>query len=69
VETTSKYKGVAYAGRIKGKGHAFWKAQYENAQSGMNWEKLTKTERQAALEYDKKMLELGKEPVNILKPK
>ena len=30
------------------------------------WTKYNKTERQAAIEYDKKLIELGKNPVNIL---
>ena len=36
---------------------------------GTHWSKHFKTEREAALAVDKKLIEIGKEPVNILKHK
>ncbi|NOQ49536.1 MAG: hypothetical protein GQ553_02590 [Nitrosomonadaceae bacterium] len=62
---TSKYRGVskdARAVRLK------WHARYHNRKVGRTWKTWHATEREAALAYDKKMIELGKPPVNILKP-
>lgn len=62
---TSKYKGV---GLYTIDGVLKWKAFYMVSKTSM-WQKICSSEREAAIAYDKKMLELGKQPVNILKPK
>ena len=59
----SKYKGVSkvrYSGR-----YDYWRAECRLS-DGTNCTKLCKTERQAAIAYDKMMIEQRKEPVNIL---
>jgi len=40
-----------------------------NINDGYNWTAFFATEREAAIAVDKKMIELGRKPVNILKPK
>ena len=55
----SKYKGVSLQ-KIDGK-YEFWVAHM------FKWIKYCYSEREAAMEYDKKLIELGKKPVNILK--
>lgn len=67
----SKYKGVTFLDYNPSKGKTakmVWQAQYVMP-NGKLWSSRHETEREAALAYDKKMLELGKEPVNILKRK
>lgn len=60
----SKYKGVSQV-RVKGR-YIYWKtAGWANGRSFFG---LYDTEREAAIAYDKKMIESGREPVNILKP-
>ena len=39
-----------------------------NGEHGRQWRSRWKTEREAAIAYDKKMIELGRPPVNKLKP-
>lgn len=72
-ERSSKYKGVSYINsRSNGKDIIGWTAAIDNL-NGRMWRKHTgntdKSEREAAIAYDMKMIELGKEPVNILKRK
>ncbi len=66
----SKYKGV-YGAEYNGAGKSIgfkWSAQFRN--KTVKWHsKLLPTEREAALAYDNKLIELGLQPVNILKPK
>lgn len=61
---TSKYKGV---NKSKRQGKVLWMSQYRA--NGHNWQKWHKTERDAAIAFDIKMIQIGKNPVNILKPK
>jgi len=58
----SNYKGVSKI-LLSGK-YIYWKAEYRTNEH--NWRKLCHTEREAAIAYDIKMIEIGKEPVNIL---
>lgn len=60
----SKYKGVS---KVTNGRKEYWMTQYRTGNH--RWEKHCDTERQAAIAFDKKMLEIGKEPVNILVPK
>lgn len=48
--------GRQYIARLTYKGQPWASARFD-------------TEREAALTYDKKLIELGEQPVNILKPK
>lgn len=59
----SKYKGVSLM-RFSGK-YYYWTAQGVTAR-GRRWQKRCNTEREAAIAFDKKMIELGREPVNVL---
>lgn len=64
---SSKYKGV-YKWRKKNQKEA-WIARYYNYDTkGMKYIGKYNTERDAALAYDRKMISMGKSPVNILKP-
>lgn len=58
---SSNYKGVSKS-NVRGK--VKWIAQY-NA-NGHNWAKWCGTEREAAIAYDVKMVQIGKEPINVL---
>jgi hypothetical protein len=58
----SEYKGVSKV-RSNGK-YDTWCANSKH--NGINCTKHCKTERQAAIAYDKMMIEQGREPVNIL---
>ena len=67
----SDYKGVSFlpAGRtnktgIRARDH--WVAT--TTVNGSTWMKHCETERGAAMQYDIKMIKLGRPPVNILKP-
>ena len=62
---SKKYKGVYHYKNSRNK--VFWLAQ--GSIRGINFNIHTTSERDAALKYDKKMIENGKPPVNILKPK
>ena len=62
----SKYKGVVFSNTNRSYTNK-WVAQYFAGE--YRWAKCCMTEREAALAYDIKMIELGKEPVNILKQK
>ena len=62
----SKYKGVHLNKKYSGF-KRLWAARYNGGE--YRWTKCCMTEREAALAYDIKMIELGKEPVNILKQK
>jgi hypothetical protein len=66
----SKYKGVCYSRKFGGRvNEKPWHAQ-TTMTDGVHWSGLHRlTEREAALDYDRKMISLGKPPVNILKPK
>ena len=58
----SKYKGVS---KVLNSGkYVKWMTQYYTGTS--RWMKFCDTEREAAIAYDMKMIEKGKEPVNIL---
>ena len=59
----SDFKGVT-----KWKSSGKWIAQHEHPTKG-RWKKFCVTERDAAIAYDVRMIELGLEPVNILKQK
>lgn len=58
----SKYKGV-YA-RLQRSRYITWVAEKKN--KGKKYRKVCKTEKQAALAYDKMCLSFGLPPVNIL---
>jgi len=60
----SEYKGVSMI-RVEGK--YLW--LMSGMHNGQRFVCRCETERSAAVAYDRKMLELGKKPVNILKPK
>lgn len=64
----SKYKGVTFnsSGWKNAKG---WVMQFTNKESGYRVQKRFDDERQAAIAYDKKRIENGLEPVNILTKK
>lgn len=59
---TSQYKGVT---QVKQSGEVFWIAQ--GTINGLRFAKRCENEREAAVAYDKKMIECGRKPVNILK--
>jgi len=59
----SNYKHVGYNVRYKK-----WQA-FIRLPNGKNWIKRCKTEHEAAIASDKQLIELGREPVNILKRK
>lgn len=61
----SKYKGVSMF-IVNGK-QTYWHAQ--KTHNNTRWQSTWKTEREAAIAYDKRMIQIGKEPVNILKRK
>lgn len=65
----SDYKGVAksWGKNQKGKNKTYWVALHTHR--GATWRKHCETEREAALAYDKRMIDLGLEPVNVLKRK
>ncbi len=64
-KTKSKlYKGVYWV-RGWGGRRIYWNAR--GSINGRGFSIFDKTERGAALKYDKKMIENGKPPVNILK--
>ena len=58
--SSSDYKYVRKCERIVD-GHVFWQSDV------LGVSKFTSTEREAALWVDKRLIEKGKEPVNILK--
>lgn len=61
---SNKYKGVS---QVYFNDLIQWKAKsYANY---TYWEKFCETERDAALAYDMYMIKIGKNPVNVLKPK
>lgn len=76
---TSKYRGVCYApirsgnmGTIRWSQDHPWTAaiRFGGSASKRSKKKLFATEREAAIQYDKWVLELGLDrPLNILKPK
>lgn len=66
---TSKYFGVSLN---KSKAHGREKIRWQatiNIGCGVQWTVNKPTEREAALAVDVKLIELGRQPVNILKPK
>lgn len=66
---TSQYKYVSFNKTIThGRKVERWRAAL-NVSAGQVWACFKTTEREAALAVDKKLIELGREPVNILKPK
>ena len=63
----SKYVGVEWN---RSKSRFFgWRARWYDTKFGTYWSKWCDTEREAAIAYDIKMIELGRPPVNILKRK
>lgn len=59
----SKYKGVLKV-RQTSNNSEYWKAQYKTR--GHNWTCACATEKEAAIAFDKKMIEIGEQPVNVL---
>jgi len=65
---TSNYKYVRFVAKKHGKPFNKWEAQvYIN--QGNQSKSYHDEERDAALAVDKKLISLGRDPVNILKPK
>ena len=62
---SDKYRGV-FCFKSLGK-FTTWKAM--GSANGRKFTIMAESERDAALKFDKKRIELGKEPVNILKRK
>lgn len=66
---TSHYKGVVFSIRkLHGRDYPKWQASCRLSDN-KRWNSYHDTEREAAIAYDKKRIELGKDPVNVLKPK
>lgn len=61
----SKYKGVTMF--LSNGKDVFY--NYQITHKGVKYNGTYKTEREAALQFDKRRIEFGKEPLNILKPK
>lgn len=59
----SKYKGVLKV-RQTSNNSEYWKVQYKTR--GHNWTCAFDTEKEAAIAFDKKMIEIGEQPVNVL---
>lgn len=59
----SKYKGVTQI--IEQGKYIYWRTS--GSINGRRFTGIYDTEKEAAIQYDKKMIENGKEPVNILK--
>ncbi len=63
----SKYKYVSYISLIQnGKESKGWRAHIPNYHNGKNWSKFFTNERLAAIEVDKQLIKIGKNPINIL---
>lgn len=62
----SEYKGVRQR-RVRKTREEFWEAY--GTRNGKPWSKKCGTEREAAISYDLNRIDLGKDPVNILKKK
>lgn len=58
---SSKYKGVC---KVKSRDDLVWMMRFVH--NGIACIKRYDTERGAGIAYDRKMIELGKEPVNVL---
>lgn len=65
---TSNYKGVSFIAKKGGKTYSKWQAQVYVSQ-GVQSKSYHDEERDAALAVDKKLISIGKDPVNILKRK
>lgn len=64
-----KYKGVRSRNRDRN-GNKVLKYYASISTNALKWYgRHRNTEREAAIDYDIKLIELGKNPVNILKPK
>jgi len=63
----SEYKGVGFNKPQKENQKGWYSHMW--LKDGTRWRANFFTEREAAVAYDVKMIELGKEPVNILKKK
>lgn len=68
MKKSSKYKGVCLNETTFG-GKKFSRWMCTVIIDGVNANSYHETERKAAIAYDMKMIEMGKPPVNILKPK
>lgn len=73
MKKTGNYKGV-FSGEVllMSSGQSFSGVKFgaQIVRNGKNYKsRLYDTEREAALWYDKKLIEFGEQPVNILKPK
>lgn len=64
---SSMYKGVTKRKKKSSGDNRIWQAHLL-LEDGKNWNSYHEEERAAAIAYDRKLLELGKPPVNILKP-
>ena len=65
----SKYKYVSFhRSTITHNTYEYWQTQL-SLPNGKKWNKKCKTEKEAALAVDLKLIELGREPVNTLKRK
>jgi hypothetical protein len=58
-----KYKGVSKS--VRGKRYVTWIARHQH--NGEKWTVTMNTQRDAALAYDKRLIQLGMQPVNILR--
>lgn len=66
---TSQYRGVSFKTQGRnGRKVQMWIAS-TTLKGGISWWCYANSEREAAIAYDRKMIEIGKEPVNILKRK
>ncbi|KKK97776.1 hypothetical protein LCGC14_2649370 [marine sediment metagenome] len=65
---TSKYYGVSFSSKADW-GEEGWFASMKLPKFFHKWIKVCKTEREAAIAVDLKLIESGMEPKNILKSK
>jgi photosystem II stability/assembly factor-like uncharacterized protein len=65
---TSQYYGVHICtAKVHGRPSKIWIAKITDR--GTTWRRKCANEREAAISVDKRLIELGRAPVNILKPK
>ena len=63
----SKYRGVTKRRKVSSNHDKIWEASHQYKKE--RWTGRFMTEREAAIAYDRRCIELGLEPVNILKRK